>query len=191
MLCAPNNPDNTPRQEMDLKDLLGAAGATDSIGKLAGEIGIGNSQADDLIGALSPALMRSLQQQTRTSDGLGSLSTALASGNHQKYVDEPDLMSSAESRADGNNILGHLFGSKDVSRNVAAQAAQDTGIDADLIKKALPLIAGLAMGALSKKADAPAQSSDGVADLLGGLLGGGGDDGLGVDDLLGLAKKLF
>ena len=30
--------------------------------------------------------------------------------------------------ADGNGILGHLFGSKDLSRAVAAQAAQATGI---------------------------------------------------------------
>ena len=175
---------------MDLQDLLGAAGAMDSLGKLAGEIGIGESQATDLVGALSPALMRSLQKQTQSADSLGGLAGALAGGDHQKYVDRPDLMSSAASVADGNKILGHLFGSKDVSRNVAARAASDTGIDAGLIKQALPLIAGLAMGALSKKADAPAQSSDRVANLLGGLLGGG-DDGVGVDDLLGLAKKLF
>ncbi len=70
-----------------------------------------------------------------------SFKNALKNGNHQEYLKKPELMSSAESLQDGNNILGHLLGSKDVSRNVAAQAAESTGIDASLIKKALPMIA--------------------------------------------------
>jgi hypothetical protein len=90
---------------------------------------------------------------------------------------------------DGNNILGHLLGSKDASRNVAAQAADVTGIDASIIKKALPMIAGLAMGALSKNSNAGQSPGDSVGDLLGGLLGG--DDGLDVDDVMNMAKKFF
>ena len=89
-------------------------------------------------------------------------------------------MQSSATRDDGNRILGHLFGSKDVSRNVAAQAAAETGIDAGLIKKALPLVAGLAMGALSKRRE------NSLTDLLGG-----NGDGFGVDDVLGLAKRFF
>jgi hypothetical protein len=49
-------------------------------------------------------------------------------------------------RADGNGILGHILGSKDVSRQVAAQASARTGIGADVLKKMLPLVATLAMG---------------------------------------------
>lgn len=166
---------------MNLMDLLGAAGAGDSLGKMAGSVGIEKSQAESLVGALAPALMRSFQKQAESSGGREALERALATGNHQRYIDEPELMQSSATRDDGNKILGHLFGSKDVSRNVAAQAAADTGIDPGLIKKALPLVAGLAMGALSKR-----PSSSGLGDLLGG-----GGDGLGVDDLLGLAKRLF
>ena len=135
---------------MDLMDLLGAAGADSSIGKIADSVGIDAADTQNLIGALAPALMRSFQKQAESGGGIEALQNALASGNHQRYVDEPELMASSDTREDGNKILGHLFGSKDVSRNVAAQAAADTGIDADLIKKALPLVAGLAMGALSK-----------------------------------------
>ena len=174
---------------MDLMDLLSAAGADNSVGKIADSVGMGASDAQNMIGALAPALMRSFQKQAESSGGLDALQGALAKGNHQRYVDEPDLMGSENTRDDGNKILGHLFGSKDVSRNVAAQAAAETGIDATLIKKALPLVAGLAMGALSKKTNAGASDS---GDLLGGLVGGmlGGSGG-GIDDLLGMAKKLF
>lgn len=97
-------------------------------------------------------------------------------------------MSSAEAVADGNNILGHLLGSKDASRNIAAQAAESTGIDASLIKQALPLIAGLTMGLVSKTSDSGQSLGGSFADLLGEL---GGDDGFGVDDALDMAKKFF
>jgi hypothetical protein len=173
-------------------DLLKKAGGDSSVGKLAGSLGLGDSQAKDLIGALSPALVGGLQKQATSAGGMAALQKALATGNHQQYIDKPELLESAATRDDGNKILGHLFGSKDVSRNVATQAAEQTGIDPSLIKKALPLLAGLAMGALSKKSDAgqSASSSDGLGSLLGGLMGGG-DGKMGVDDLLGMAKKLF
>ncbi len=165
---------------MDLMDLLKSAGANNSLGQVAGSLGLDSSQTENLVGALAPALMRSLQKQTTSSGGLEALQRALATGNHQRYIDEPELVQSEATREDGNRILGHLFGSKDVSRNVAAQAAAETGIDAGMIKKALPLVAGLAMGALGKQRESS----------LGSLLGGGGD-GFGIDDVLGMAKRLF
>jgi hypothetical protein len=165
---------------MDLMDLLKSAGAGNSLGELAGSVGLGDADTERLVGALAPALMRGLQKQTETGDGLQSLQRALASGNHQSYIDEPQRIQSSATRDDGNKILGHLFGSKDVSRNVAARAAAETGIDPGLIKQALPLVAGLAMGALSKRRESS------LADLLGG-----DGDGFGVDDVLGLAKRFF
>ena len=51
----------------------------------------------------------------------------------------------------GNEILGQIFGSKDVSRTVAGQAAQSTGIDAALLKKMLPLLAMAVTGYLASQ----------------------------------------
>lgn len=176
---------------MDLMDLIGKAGGAKSLGNLAGSLGLDSSKTGALVGALAPALMRGMQKQTESSSGLSALTSALGSGKHQQYLDNPDLISAATSVADGNNILGHLFGSKDVSRNVAAQAAESTGIDISLIKKALPMLAGLAMGAVSKNSDAGGTSGSPLAGLLGSLVGGGGGDGFGLDDVMGLAKKFF
>jgi hypothetical protein len=173
---------------MNLLDLLESVGGNQSLGSLAGNLGLDTSKTNDLVGALAPALMGALQKQTRSTDGLSSFKNALQNGNHQEYLSKPDLMSSQDALTDGNNILGHLLGSKDVSRNVAAQAAESTGIDASLIKKALPLIASLAMGALSKSSDAGNSLDDSASDLFGSLMGG---DGIGVDDVLDLAKKFF
>ncbi len=103
-------------------------------------------------------------------------------------------MASEETRLDGNKILGHLFGSKDASRNVAAHAAEETGLSSSLIKKALPMLAALVMGAVSKGSNSGKSLTDSAG---GGVLGGlagmflnkGGDSGM--DDIINLAKKFF
>lgn len=101
-------------------------------------------------------------------------------------------MAEPQTIADGNNILGHLFGSKDVSRAVAGQAATKTGLGADVLKKLLPLVATMAMGSLSKQTRQPDMKSalaglamqqlmgvgsspqtTGLGSMLGSLLGGG------------------
>lgn len=180
---------------MDLMDLLGATGGGDSVGQLAEAVGIGKSDTSKLVGALAPALMRGLQKNTSSDDGLAGLRRALESGGHDRYIDNPSLMRETATRDDGNRILGHIFGSKDVSRNVAAAASSETGIDASLIKKALPLLATLAMGAMNKKSaggrelgTARSAGLGPLGDLIGGL-GGGSKSGL--DDILGMARKFF
>lgn len=177
---------------MNLMDLLEESGGAGSVEALANQLGIGGRETGSLIESLAPALMRGMQKQMDNPATAAGLTNALSGGQHQRYLDDPNLVASGETVMDGNKILGHLFGSKDVSRNVAAQAAERSGLESSLVKKALPILAGLAMGALSKKG----QSSSGNVDsgLLGGLLGGlmgGKDDGLGLDDVLSLAKKLF
>lgn len=173
---------------MDLLDLLVKSGGRESLQKLGGGLGLDSSSTKSLVSALAPALMKGLQNQTGAGDTLASLQKALASGKHQSYIDDPSTILSDGAKTDGNNILGHLFGSKDVSRNVAAQAAEKTGIDIGLIKQALPMLAGLAMGAVSKKSSGA--SGDALPGLLGGLLGGSDGD-FGLDDVIGLAKKFF
>lgn len=185
---------------MDLLDLLKSTGGNDSIGEIAGAVGLGSDDTSKLVASLAPALMRGLQKNTASDDGLSGLRNALETGGHQRYIDEPSALKQESARLDGNRILGHIFGSKDVSRNVAAHAAQDTGIDAGLIKKALPLVAGLVMGAMSKKSSGgrelgSSQSSGGLGplgDLIGAATGSSrSSDGVGLDDILGMAKKFF
>ena len=178
---------------MDFLDLLKSAGGNDGIGELAGAVGLGSSDTNKLIGALGPALLSGLQKNTADDSGLAGLRGALQSGGHERYLDNPKLLRDDATRDDGNKILGHLFGSKDVSRNVAAHASEETGIDSGIIKKALPLLASLAMGAMNKKSsagrDLGSSVSQGGLGPLGDLIGGG--DGFGLDDVLGLAKKFF
>ena len=156
---------------MDLMDLLNAAGGDKSVSQLSDAVGLGSADTSKLIAALAPALMGGLTNNAREESGLSGLRRALEKGGHDRYIDKPELMTSDDTRQDGNKILGHIFGSKDVSRQVAATAEQSTGIDVSLIKKALPLVAALAMGAMNKKSS------------------GGQTSGLG--DLLSMAKRFL
>ena len=69
---------------MDLMDILNSAGASSSLGQIAGAAGIDGSQTKKLVGALAPALMQGLQKQADSDGGLEALQSELAGGNHQR-----------------------------------------------------------------------------------------------------------
>mgnify|MGYP003652363850 CR=1 FL=1 len=180
---------------MDLMKLLTSAGADAGLQKIAAELGLASADAGKLIEALEPAMKGGLQKQAATAEGLAGLKRALETGQHDRYLKNPELLGKAETREDGNRILGHLFGSKDVSRQVAAKAAEQTGFDTSLIKKALPLVASLTMGAMGRTTDEKAGAgSAGGLSALTGILGGLDSDGDGkasLGDVVGLARKFF
>jgi len=174
-----------------LDDLLNPQNSR-TIRQIAGQTGVGEAEAQAALKHLAPAISRGLQRNIGAEGGLESLLRALQSGNHGRYLDDPGQLGNAVD--DGNNILGHIFGSKEVSRGVANQVSQQTGIGADLLKQMLPLIASIVMGALAKKtvggglAGEPGAGGGGLGDILGSVLGGGrapqaGGGGLG--DILG------
>lgn len=180
-----------------LDELLGGQNAG-ALHQLAKNFGVSDTDARNAVSNLLPALSRGVRNNTSSSDGLGSLVNALNNGNHQQYLDQPEALDRPEAIQDGNAILGHLLGSKDVSRNVAAHAAQDSGLDADLLKKMLPAVAALAMGSLSKQAagvgaTGRTTSDQNSPDLLGQItsLLDADKDGSVLDDVLGMANRFF
>jgi hypothetical protein len=150
--------------------LMSAAGGA-AVQQLGRQFGLSEGQTGSALSQLVPALMAGLQHNASQEGGMGALLGALGSGNHSRYLEDPDLLGADDTRNDGNSILGHIFGSKDVSRSVANSAAQQTGISADILKKMLPLVATMVMGGLSKQnAAAPASGLAGGASILGALL---------------------
>ena len=174
---------------MNILDAVTGARNGDQVAQLAKQFGLPPEQAQAAVSALMPALAAGLQRNTATPDGLSGLASALTGGQHEKYLDDPATLNDPATVEDGNAILGHVLGSKDVSRQVATQAAQQSGVDSAVLKKMLPILATLAMGALSRQSKQ--SGGGGLADMLGGLLGGaaggarqGGLGGL-VGDILG------
>jgi hypothetical protein len=181
---------------MDLLNMLLNAGGGSAVRQLAQNFGLDESQTSSAIANLLPALGQGLSRNAASPSGLESLLGALSSGGHERYIESPEALGSQDTVQDGNGILGHILGSKDVSRQVARNAAAQTGIGEDVLKKMLPVIAAMTMGALSKQrsstALAPGNSAapDGLMGVLGQFLDTNRDGSV-IDDVLGMASKLF
>lgn len=165
-----------------LDSVLGARDGA-AVEQLAAQFGLKPEQASAAIGALMPALAAGLKRNMTTNQA--GLDAALERGRHDVYLDQPETLGAPATTADGNAILGHIFGSKEVSRNVAAGASQRTGIDPAVLKKMLPLLAALAMGAMSKQKKSGAAQAGGLGGMLDSLLDRDGDGSM-VDDLGGI-----
>jgi hypothetical protein len=176
-----------------LTALLASANATD-LEQLGSQFNLDKSSLDSVLNQVVPALGRGIQNNTRASGGLESLMGALQNGEHERYLNDLSEVTSLSGIADGNNILGHVFGSKDVSRNVAAHASQNSGVSPDIIKQMLPMIATMVMGAISKQTADGAQAAHAGSGDLGSMLSSVLDsdgDGSPVDDILDMAKRIM
>jgi hypothetical protein len=178
---------------MNILDSIVGARDGAAVQQLASQFGLKPEQASAAIGALMPALAAGLKRNMTTN--AAGLESALDSGHHETYIDQPDVLGAPATTADGNAILGHIFGSKDVSRKVAAGAAEKTGLDTSVLKQMLPLLATLAMGAMAKQKKtaargAGASSSGGLAGMLEPLLDRDGDGSI-VDDVSGMLSGLL
>ena len=165
---------------MNLLDMIMSAQGGASAQQAGAQLGLNQQQSQSAIAALLPAISSALKQNTANPQGLAGLLGALQGGQHEQYLDNPQMLGQPQTVNDGNAILGHLFGSKDVSRAVAGHAAQKTGIGADVLKKLLPLVATMAMGSLSKQTKAPTMQSALTGMAMQHLMGGQKKSGLGA-----------
>lgn len=200
---------------MDMMDMLRASGGLDAI---AGQLGISPEMAQVGAGALLPAIVGGFQKQSDVAGGgvggLGSLIGMLGGLGGAGLAD--NVLGPQETDVTkGNDILGQIFGSKDVSRTVAGHAAGQTGLNPELLKKMLPILAMLVGGYLSSRGGAQGEGQGGAGGILGSILGsmmgggqqaapasGGGllgglgslidmnNDGNPLDDIIGMAGKL-
>lgn len=164
---------------MNMMDILNQAGG---IGAIARELGVDEGTAASGAAALLPAILGGFKGQAQTQpDGLGGLIGMLGGMGGGGLL--ASVLGAGPSNVDaGNNVLGQIFGSKEVSRTVAADASAKTGISSDLLKKMLPLIAMAVAGYMANQAGGaqatPAQDSGGglggmLGNVLGGMMGGG------------------
>ena len=176
---------------MQITDILGQMGGLSS---MARELGISEAEAATGAAALAPAVLGGMTKQAQAQpgglDGLGGLLAQLGGGGLLDNVLSPQPTDVSQ----GNNVLGQIFGSKDVSRTVAQDAAERTGLQPSLLKKMLPMLAMMVAGYMAKQhmggAGGGAQQGGlgggGLGSILGGMLGGGAGGGSNpLDSILG------
>ncbi len=159
---------------MQPTDILAQTGGLQA---MARELGVSESEAATGAAALMPAILGGFRKQATGAsgaEGLGGLLGKLGGGSLLDDVVSPQPTNVGR----GNKVLGQIFGDKEVSRTVAADASAKTGLDPSLLKKMLPMLAMLAAGYMAKQRGGGA--GGGLGGALGGALGGsGGGGGLG------------
>ncbi len=156
---------------MNILEVLLAAQGSGAVTQLGQQFGLQGDQASAALSALVPALAAGLAVNatrgtaaSRTSPRLsGAVATEVTSTTSRRWP-------VPSTTADGNSILGHIPGSKDVSRQVAAQAAVSSGVGPDILKQMLPVVAAMATGAMAKNAGGAATA--GLGAPAGGMGGG-------------------
>lgn len=173
------------------------------IGDIAKQLGVPEDVAEAAVKQAIPAIVGGMAANAKDADGAKSLEKALnkhaTTSSSGKKVAVKDI-----DTADGEKIVNNVFGAKK-SDVVAAVADTSKGdVTKELIAKLLPIIAPIVISFIASqflgqkaetpaaKEEAPAASSGGIGDLLGGLLGGsGGQEIIGsvLGGLLGGGKK--
>lgn len=135
-----------------LANMQTGAQQNDITAQMAKQFGLQQQQAQSAIEALMPAFTQGIKRNAAASpEGLASFMQALASGNHAQYMHDPMKAFSQNGMNEGNAILGHLFGNKEISRAVAKQAEATSGVSEAILKQMLPALAPMVMGGLFKQ----------------------------------------
>ena len=157
---------------MDIGQALQQSGAIDAISR---ELGVDPQKVAAGANALIPSIVAGMKNPTAPSsqqpgsgggglDGVIKTVSELGGGQLLEHV-----VSSQPTPVNmGNQILGQIFGSKVGSREVAAQASDKSGVEQDVLKKMLPMLAMAAAGHVMKQVN----QSGGVAGALQSILGG-------------------
>ena len=179
---------------MNILEAMLAAQGGGTTRQLGQQFGLDEGQVSSALSALVPALSAGLQRNMSSPQGLEGLAAALGGGQHQRYVDDVGTLGQADTTADGNGILGHILGSKDVSRQVASRASAQTGIGEGVLKSMLPVVAAMMMGTMSKQAagtggvQASLSSGGSLLGMLAPMLDSNRDGSM-VDDVLGMLGR--
>jgi hypothetical protein len=136
---------------LPLFDMMMQAQNGAAMGAISKQFNLAQEQATQAMAALMPAFSAGLKRSADNPYDFMGLMQAVGSGNYAKYFEDMGKAFTPQGISDGNTILGQLFGSKEVSRAVAAQAAQMTGIGQEIYKQMLPVMAGTLMGGLFKQ----------------------------------------
>lgn len=136
---------------LPLFDMMMKAQDGHAVEAMAKQFGLAQEQMQQAMAALMPAFSTGLKRSVTNPYDLSSLMTAAASGNYAQYFEDLTKAFSPQGIADGNNVLALIFGSKDVSRAVAAQAEQMSGIGQEIFKQMMPVVANTMMGGFFKQ----------------------------------------
>ncbi len=156
-------------------DLLGSDLGKTIISGVAGSTGNDTNKTSSVLTMALPVLMKAMQRNASTSQGAEGLMSALNGKHDGSILDNLGGLFSGgvdeDVKTDGSKILTHVLGAK--QSGVEQIIGQKSGLDAGSVGNILKVAAPILMGVLGKQTrQQNVSSSNGIGDLLGGLLGG-------------------
>ena len=136
------------------------------LSEIGRQFGLNEAQTRAAVEALTPVVAAGMRRNGPSAGGIEDIIRSITQGGAPEETDA--------ATSQGNDILGQIFGSKEVSRGVANELSATSGIGSSILKKMLPIIASIVMAQVAKQIGSRGGSSGGgLGDILGDILGGG------------------
>jgi hypothetical protein len=152
----------------NLIEMMMQAQGGNAMQNMARQFGLAPEQAQSAVESLLPAFQVGMQNQADSIDGLQKMIQMFGGGQHADNFDADGDGIPDNAVEQGNDVLGQLFGNKDVSRAVAAHAEATSGVSSAILKQMMPVIASMLMGGMFKGA-----TNNGLGGLMGQAMQGG------------------
>ncbi|RRT89506.1 DUF937 domain-containing protein [Empedobacter falsenii] len=154
---------------MDFNNLIQGAMGQQIVGSAAKQLGINESQAQTAVAAAVPFLLSALNKNAQ-GGGAEGISNALNQHDGSILDNLSGFLGQGGNQQDGLGILGHVLGNK--QQKVESAISQQSGLNTAQVTQILALVAPIVMGYLGKQKQSAGLDSNGIAGLLGGLVGG-------------------
>src|SRR6478609_2998233 len=129
---------------INLFEMMQNAQGGQAVDNLARQFGLTPNQSEAAVDALLPAFTIALRRQLKNPQAWPYLMAALSIPPGPAQTPFQPL--SPQGMQQGEAVLGALFGSSELGRQVAAQAAAATGMSASLMQQMLPTLAAMLQG---------------------------------------------
>lgn len=144
---------------VNLFDIMQTAQSGAAVANLSRQFGLSPTDTQRAVEALLPAFSMGLQRAAQNPAMLPPLLAMMGSGQYTPFFDNA---AGPRGAASGGDVLAQVFGSPEVTRQIAQQASSMTGIGVQVLQEMMPVIGATLIGGLFKYA-----SLEGLGDWFG------------------------
>ncbi|WP_454047564.1 DUF937 domain-containing protein [Chryseobacterium sp. Marseille-Q8038] len=152
---------------MSLIDLLTGNTGNQVAEQAENKFGISKNQVIALLAVATPLIISYLRNKSQDAKEAEALNSALDKDHNGSILDDASQIEARQ--AEGGSILDHIFGGQ--KSTVENQLSQNTGISIDKIGPILAMLAPVVMGYIGQQKQQNNVGAGGLGDLLGGILG--------------------
>ncbi|CAD0221645.1 DUF937 domain-containing protein (plasmid) [Chryseobacterium panacisoli] len=152
---------------MSLIDLLTGNTGNQVAEQAENKFGISKNQVIALLAVAAPLIISYLRNKSQDAKEAEALNNALDKDHNGSILNDTSQIEARQ--AEGGSILDHIFGGQ--KSTVENQLSQNTGISIDKIGPILAMLAPVVMGYIGQQKQQSNVGAGGLGDLLGGILG--------------------